>query len=738
MAEGDNTVIPPDQVNQSKEALESYNNTLTGVQGAFERMGQEAQEALSGILNYNRAIIQAGAANANTTTLTKAQADTFALMTTQIIGASEAYKTSTTNSRTFESQLTGMWKVVSAGKSTFADAASTALSFGQAAGIPADKLKAGIAGAAGSIDKLTSFVGTQISIFTRSADNIVKLREEYFKLMGASGGLGAVLERSGPGLKNVNLLVQEQMDKINGAAKATNLAKEDIVKYYSELGKIPGALEEQIKTTQAAGGTMDGLVARTRLAAATGRDFSAVTGDAANVLRTYNLRGSEALTFVARMTELNQKFKVEFVDVQGFMNTTAQTFRFIGNEAEGSARMFNKLMTAFKETGLSAKASTDLIQGITNQIGNLNIAQKSFLSAQTGGPGGLVGGFQIEKMLRDGKIDEVFEKMRSQMTRQFGKIVSIDDAASSPQAAAQLVRQREMLKQGPLGSFAKSDAEAQRILDAFSKGQKIDVKELSKGSDLLNKNLETGKAYQDKTLTIFGNMEGALESIRDSGAMVANKIMERSVGTAGEGRAGAGVRGALAAGQREGTQQANLAIRREQQGKPMDVSVVNTSRDIRQASRDLHQIPNAARGAMQQVNQTISTTAQQEKRTGVPAASNTQKNNENYMNLFNKGKEQDSKRVRDWVSAQNVGTDEERQRLSSARTVGSVNTATTAAVPAGRTNTATISDRNSHMGTVKVEPITVKVVVDASGVARVDHTQQVQAAMNLPNGGKTP
>lgn len=719
--ENGNEILPAEQIQQSKEALDKYQTTVSGVESAFQLMSQTAQNALSGILNYSKAVIAAGSANANTTTLTKAQADTFALMTTQIVGASEAYKSlNAINSRTFGSQLDSLWKTVSQGKNTFTEVASVATSVAKTLGIPFEKVQDAMKQAGGSGSALKALMGNQIATFVQSADNVVKLRDSYFQLMAASGGLGATLERSGTNFRNVNLLVQEQMDKINGASKATGIAKEDIVKYYTELGRIPGALSEQIKTTNAAGGTLDRLTATTRLASATGRNFIDVVADTKNALHAYNLTGADALTFVARMTELSSKFGMELSDTQGFMNTTANTFRFIGNEAEGSARMFNKLMTAFKETGLSARASTELIQGITNSVSNLSIAQKSFLSAQTGGPGGLVGGFQIEKMLRDGKIDEVFEKMRTQMTRQFGKIVSIDEAANSPQAAAQLVRQRAMLQQGPLGQFAKSDAEAQRILDAFAKGQKIDVKELGKGTDILNKNLETGKAWQDQTLSVFTSIDNTIENIRDSAGIIANRIMERSVTGAAEGRPGANIRSAIGAGQREGQQQAINAINRERR-TPTDMTVQNISRDIRQGGRDIRTVPNVARAVVSQNAQTTSTTAQQVRRTGVPAASDAQTNFNDLMNLSNRSQQ------------------EGRERLNNTRSVGAVNT-TTANAPGGtgRTNTTVTQDRRVQFGNVKVDPITVKVVVDASGVARVDHTQQVQAALNLPNGGKNP
>jgi hypothetical protein len=390
--------------------------------------------------------------------------------------------------------------------------------------------------------------------------------------------------------------------------------------------------------------------------------------------------------------------------------------------------MFNKLMTAFKETGLSAKASTELISGITMQIGKLSIAQKSFLSAQTGGPGGLVGGFQIEKMLRDGKIDEVFDKMQTQMKRQFGKIVSIDEAAQSPQAAAQLVRQREMLKSGPLGQFAQTDDQAQRILDAFKKGEKVDVKELSKGDDLLNRTLETGKSVQEKNTPIFKQTLGAIESIRDEGSKVTNDLLEGILTTGAGGKAGREIANAIRAGQSDATRR-DVGVTGREGRAPVDVGAVNVARGIKTVGNDIRALPSVGTVAAKRFGEKMSTTTAREARTGVTAASNTEANTGNYMNLAGRNAED----IRRWTAIQNGTAPDER--LGTARTVGAVNTGptTAAAATADRGRAGTQRGQQQSI-TVKVEPI--KIEVDASGVARVEHNPHAAAAMNSPNGGK--
>lgn len=717
---------------EAKEAMDNHTISLEDAGTAFSSLTDIVKNNISGLLDYSESIKKAGAANANTTSLNKETAQSFAFLTSQTLGASQAYGAlgKTVNSSLIGDQFKSLWSSVSAGKDSFSKLIGPATSLLGALGRPGkaiEDLITGASKAANPMKALGEAVQNQIGKFTTNADNVVKLRDTYFQMMSASGGLNDALARSGPNLKNVNNLVGEQMNRINGATSATNLSKEQIIGYYMQLGKVPGALNEQIKTTEKAGGTLDGLIARTRLAAATGRDSKDVIDDTTTALRTYNIAGAASLIFVARMSELNSKFGMEFQDTQKYMLDTANTFKFIGNEAEGSAKMFNKLMTAFKETGLSAKASTELIQGITTQISKLSIAQKSFLSAQTGGPGGLVGGFQIEKMLREGKVDEVFDKMQTQMKRQFGKIVSIDEAAQSPQAAAQLVRQREMLKGGPLGQFADTDDKAQRILDAFKKGEKIDVKELSKGSDLLNKNLETGKTWQDKNITLAKTANDTLEALRDEGSKVTNTLLE-GIFTSLSGKT---LRNLIGAQQKEGTREALQTIKAPGE-RARDTSAVDVSRALRQAGRTVRSIPDVAKTAVSVAGKTVSTTAARESRTGVPAASNKEAQTGNYMDVFHKTQAQRAEEVRRWTAAQNaVGPDD---RLGTAKTVGSVNTAPTTAAAAGTDRGRAGPQRGQQAGSIKFDPINIKVTVDASGVSRVEHNAHVDAAMNVPGG----
>jgi hypothetical protein len=100
-------------------------------------------------------------------------------------------------------------------------------------------------------------------------------------------------------------------------------------------------------------------------------------------------------------------------------------------------------------------------------------------------------------------LQKVFEMTKNQMTKMMGPLVSVQEASQSPQAAAQLTRQISMLKQGPLGQFAKTDQEAERIIEAFKTGKPGDIKALAKD---MAAPLDKGLDYQKQTATGISQM----------------------------------------------------------------------------------------------------------------------------------------------------------------------------------------------------------------------------------------
>ena len=319
-----------------------------------------------------------------------------------------------------------------------------------------------------------------ISDFANATDNTQKLTQAFYQMSAATGNLNSLQGATGPNFENLNNLIATQsraMDKLSADYK---IAPEVVEKYYSLVAKIPGALQETIQGYDGASSRLTFMQGAFLQSMGSGRDFDDVLKDIHQSIRTYGGGLQEAIDLTARISELSNNYKVELNDVKNYILSTADSFKFFGNEMEGSSRLFNTYFDAFEKTGLSKASSVEMINNMTGGIERLTIAQKAFLSSQTGGIGGLAGAFEIEKELREGNIDKVFDRVRETLKKQMGEIVSLEEASVSQEAASRLTKQIAMVKEGPLGQFAKTDQQALRLLEAFDKQEKGEsiIKEL--------------------------------------------------------------------------------------------------------------------------------------------------------------------------------------------------------------------------------------------------------------------
>lgn len=358
--------------------------------------------------------------------------------------------------------------------------------------------------ASGSI---TEFIKT----LSKSADNASKFEQSIFSMAAATGRLGPLAKQAGVGFKNLQSVALEQVDLYTNLANASGVSTQAVMAHYAELSKIPGALEKNVMLGKEQATSMHSLTAAYKFAAGSGRDVSEVINDLSVAYNNYNIVGEKALNFTSRMSDLTEKLGVPLENVRGYMRGVSEQFRLFGDQTEGSSKILNNFFKSFTDQNLSAGEATRMIGSLTNKMAHLDIAQKAFLSGQTGGPGGLMGGFQIAKMLQEGKVDEVFDKVLKQMQKQMGKIVSLDEAAASPAAAAQMQKQVQTLRQGPLGSFASSDEEAYKILGAFAKGKTGEA--LEGKEEVLSKVMTRGNDFQEKSYNVLRSIDNNMSRL---------------------------------------------------------------------------------------------------------------------------------------------------------------------------------------------------------------------------------
>ena len=391
------------------------------------------------------------------------------------------------------------------------------------------------------IQALSSHIKQVGKTMMEHADNAIKLERSYLSLGAKSGELGDIFARSGDGFKNLNAVMSEQRAMIDSVAASTNHSIAEVEKYYMEIGKLPGGLKETVTGLDGAANGMTMLEGAINVARGTGQDFGTVMTDLNSAFTNYGLTGEGALTFTSRISELSSNLKIRLDDVRAGILATAQAFKGLADTgeaanrmAEGAAKIFNQYVGALKETGLTGQDAINILTNMETQVKSLTLAQKGFLSAQTGGAGGLRGAFQIEQMMREGDIEGVMDKVRKQMEGQLGKIVTVQEAASSESAAAQLTRQIMILKQGPLGGMAKTDQDAMRLLEGLrgmqeGKGVPSELKE-----GVLKDTMNKGNDIQMQSFGELQKMRILMEQAQSSRDLPALGMVQRT-GTAARG-----------------------------------------------------------------------------------------------------------------------------------------------------------------------------------------------------------
>jgi flagellar biosynthesis chaperone FliJ len=446
--------------------------------------------------------------NSNTDVLTR-NAAAFGVLTSAIFKARESFKGfegfDTSSLNTFTKQIDGVFKVFEMKGTALGEVLSTLNS----AGI---KVPAAFST---SLEVIHAFAKQ----LAASADNAIRLQGGLFRMSAETGSLGKLVASAGSEYQNMNNILSTHQSMIDNTGQALRMSSEDVEKYYSELGRVPGALQSTVTSSRDANEQIGMLSATIAYSIGSGRDYKDVIIDLKDAYKNMGITGEPALKFSARIGELSNKFGIELDVVKQSLRDATTSLKNYGGEGlktgaiiEGSIRIMNNYTQALKNTGVSGATAVGMIQNMTNQITSLDVAQRAFLSQQSGGPGGLRGAFKVERMIREGNIDQVMEDVQKSMQKQFGKIVSTKEAEGSESAASRAIMQRQMLMQGPLGAFAKDEQGAARILEAFSQRSEGKISETGLSDVIVQTTMDQGLKFQELTATHLNVIRGIMEA----------------------------------------------------------------------------------------------------------------------------------------------------------------------------------------------------------------------------------
>lgn len=343
------------------------------------------------------------------------------------------------------------------------------------------------------------------------ADKARMLEAGLLKTAAATGRLDEFMGMVGDDFRQVSDATATYTTLLETTGRATNKTATEVAGFADQLKAIPGALGKDVDI----GGTaMNMLGASMKLAAGIGMEYKDVVSGLKTAYELFNLEGEKSLSYVNRISTASNALKIPLDSVAAFTQTAAEKFKFFGDNTEGALKVLGGFNKSMEGTGLGYKTIGEMATGALEKVKGMNVAQKAFLSQQTGGPGGLQGAFQVTEQLRSGDTAGVMGRVEEALRKQMGgDLVTGKQAAQSQEASAQMMRQIAFLTQGPT-AIADTDAQAIAIADAMAKGNLTALENvMASPQEKMADSIERGNEFQESQVSGITRVAQILDNV---------------------------------------------------------------------------------------------------------------------------------------------------------------------------------------------------------------------------------
>lgn len=375
---------------------------------------------------------------------------------------------------------------------------------------------------------------TALNRVFEAGDRAINLENSILANAAAAGDLHSVLNLIEPTLESLQGESVSWSETTFRVAQATGMSTRQISNYAQSLAQIPGALRENIQVSGGVDSSMNQLEASVKLATGTMQSHAEVSNQLVTLYRNLGTTGTEAHQVIARIARAAQDLEIPMDIVRQYTLQTADAFKFLGDNAQGAISILANMRTALNESGLGPQAIADLTRGITQGIERMDIAHKAFISGLTGGPGGIAGGLEIDMLLQQGRIDQVFDMVQQAMASQFGgQPITLDEAVQTPALAQEFYKQVAFLRD--VAGIAADDRQAYRILEAMKAGGTAEFQEaVAAPEDALEQAVDLGTQIQERQFNVVTSISNTLERMSQLQAIGTFALVRQTVGVEGQ------------------------------------------------------------------------------------------------------------------------------------------------------------------------------------------------------------
>jgi hypothetical protein len=359
------------------------------------------------------------------------------------------------------------------------------------------------------------FFGEKVSDFfgemAKGSDKVINVQRAIVATAAAQGHLTSVISDSDKTFKGLNQEYQNFVDLNYSTAHDTHQSVEAITDLYEVVKDLPGVFDKSITIGN---NSMGQMAAMSRMAAGFGVSNKSIGDELHALYERVGTEGKKAEETIANLHERAGDSKLRFPMFSKSVLDMADSFKMLGDNTDSATNIVSTFDDVLGKSNISPEALKQVVDGLGAGIKKMSEGQKAFVSAQTGGPGGLAGAFEIDYAIKEGKMDEVIKKTMSAMQNQFGgQVVTLKDVHQNANLAGQLQKQVQYLTE--VAGIAGDKNQAYQLLEAMKSGV---TDKLKVGAGTTGKPLEDavgrGVIFQEQSKNILMETHQTMEKIR--------------------------------------------------------------------------------------------------------------------------------------------------------------------------------------------------------------------------------
>jgi len=344
------------------------------------------------------------------------------------------------------------------------------------------------------------------------------LQQAMSRLLAAQRSSRVAFTRLGLSIRDANRFSEQYPQSLRAMSAGFSLSTKSLDEMVKKMSGVPPILTSNEAGLRGVNNLQSVMVRSTAELATTMAAFGKSAQDAADFgVRAwfdFNQTTKETTRLMELVNQTAVQNNVDLGKASEQIARASQSMGIFGGKITASARIWHTFMGSLRESGVPINAIGSMVADLTDKMASMTTQNRAFIGLMSGmarGRTALGGALQMEVNMRTpGGLEKNLEAMTSTLSRfGGGRVITLEQAARSPQLEMQFVLQRQML--GKLTGITTAEQQ-NRILETLEKVQRGGISRIQ-GSREIQSAMEKGKNIQERTLTAMERIDLTVRGI---------------------------------------------------------------------------------------------------------------------------------------------------------------------------------------------------------------------------------